>query len=411
MIARNMHEIDLKQSIMGLWVWLVLPLMVGQTLQAQTVGNTEFTYEIGIFNQYDLRTSSNNALAVHEFANDAFNRNIRSKMGEKSGNLAFGAFSFASTYMSMIWSHEFGHSLRAAQVGGHFHIHDASLPIPYTTMELPDSISLEDETLSVTGGFEVNYLNVRSIQRKFMKNNGASNVSLAFAFANRIMFPLYTSVIVPIDPEDPDVWINTAGDPVHVILPVFKNYSENQVFMSDGSVNPELVKFYQQAALLGSYFNLLDPQFYKEVAASFGDEKVDRKPVWLIGDEENGWTYGTLFNTSPLGYELYMNNYVNIDNNHFSVYLKFGRPFKNLGMGVVWDDVIHTETFSMNATVEAWDQDIYGAGIAAEVSSYVRMGQNLDLAIHTGYKTEGFVLGKQVSEGLNLGLGVRVNHD
>ncbi|MCF7807427.1 MAG: hypothetical protein K9N38_02755 [Candidatus Marinimicrobia bacterium] len=332
---------------------------------------------------------------------------IRPAMSPKLGDIAFSVFSFSTTYMILIWSHEFGHSLRAEQVGGHFNIHNANLPIPHTTMTLPDSISLVDETLSVTAGFEVNYLNVRTIQRDFMKNNGASNTDLAFAFANRIMFPLYTSVILPFTPEERDVWINTAGDPVHVILPVWKNYSDGQVFMADSSVNPDLVDLYGETALLGTYWNLLDPHFYKEVAASFGDETVERKPIWLIGDAENGWTYGTLFNVSPLGYELYMNNYINLDGKALSVYFKTGRPFKNNGLGLVWNEFLTTDKMTMTATVDAWDQDIFGSGVAAELTTDMWVADGIDLILHTGYKTEGYVLGKQIPEGFTLGMGLR----
>lgn len=375
-------------------------------LKAEDKIGTTF-YEIGLFNQYDLRNSATNALTVHRLSHDLFNTTIRSKMSEKSGNVAYGVFSFASTYMSMVWSHEFGHSLRAEQVGGHFNIHNANLPIPRTTMSLPDSINLVDETLSVTGGFEVNYLHVRTIQREFMQNNGASNTDLAFAFANRIMFPLYTSVIVPIDPEEKDVWINTAGDPVHVILPVWENYSHGKVFMADSTVNPDLVDFYGQAALLGTYFNLLDPHFYREAAASFGSEKVERKPIWLIGDEENGWTYGTLFNVSPLGYELYMNNYINIGGRSISVYFKTGRPFKNNGAGMVWHEFFKNEKITMSGRVEAWDQDIFDSGFSGELTTDLRLSERMGVVIHSGYKTEGYVLGKQIQDGFNLGLGIK----
>ena len=389
----------------------VLLIMCGiQSLQAAGHG-IGCRCEVSVFNNHDLRTSANNARTVHRLSHDLFNTKLRPQMSEKTGDIAFSAFSFASTYLSMVWSHEFGHSLRAAQVGGKFNIHNAALPIPYTTMELPDSISLVDETLSVTGGFEVNYLHIRSIQSEFMRDNGASNTDLAFAFANRIMFPLYTSVIVPIDPEERDVWINTAGDPVHVILPVWKNYSDGKVFMEDGSVNPDLVDFYGEAALLGTYFNFLDPQFYREIAASFGDEKVERKPIWLIGDEENGWTYGTLFNTSPLGYELYLNNYLNLNGRSLSVYFKTGRPFKNNGAGLTWNDFYSNDKVTMTGNLEAWDQDIFGSGFSAEVTTDLNLTDNLGVVIHSGYKTEGYVLGKQTTAGLNLGLGLRYSND
>ena len=396
-----------RMKSIQLFVICIIVCISSAVAQDSTVVNT---YRFGYYNQYDLRNSSTNALFIHRYSNDLFNDVVRPKMGEKTGNLAFGVFSFASTYMSMIWSHEFGHSLRAAQVGGHFKIHNAALPIPYTTMELPDSIDLVDESLSVTGGFEVNYLNVRTIQSDFIRNNGSSNVSLAFAFANRIMFPLYTSVIVPIDAEDPDVWINTAGDPVHVILPVWTNYSDGQVFMADNSVNPDLVDFYGEAVLLATYFNLLDPHFYKEVAASFGDEKVERKPIWLIGDHSNGWIYGTMFNVSPLGYELYLNNYIHLNGNQFSLYFKTGRPFKNNGAGLAWNNIAETDKYNVSASLETWDQDIFGSGIAGEATLEYKLSQNLGIVTSAGYKTEGYILGKQIAEGFNWSLGVQIFH-
>lgn len=78
---------------------------------------------------------------------------------------------------------------------------------------------------------------------------------------------------------------------------------------------------------------MLDPQFYREVGAAFGKSSKIRRPVFLIGDYRNGWTYGTLFNASPLGYELYFQNYIHYKNNQYGLYVKYGRPFKNIGLG------------------------------------------------------------------------------
>ena len=364
------------------------------------------TYQFGIYNQYDLRNTSQNAIATHRLIYDLQRSKLTPKMSGKLGAVTTEVLSFATTYLSMLWSHEFGHSLRAQQVGGEFRIHNVAFPIPYTTMHLPDSISLVDEALSVTAGFEVNHLNVRSIQREFILNNGASNEDLNFAFANRIMYPLYASVIVPIDPEDPEVWINTAGDPVHTTLPVFKNYSDNKVILEDGSVNPDLVAYYSQAAMLSSLFSLLDPQFYQVLGASFGQKGKARKPTYIIGDHENGWTYGTLFNVSPLGYELYMNNYIHLDGHKFSLYFKHGRPFKNNGVGLVWNEFISNNKLVVSASVEAWDQDLFGQGVSGETDVRYMVSQDLGLVINAGYKTEGYVLGKQVPAGINFGLGL-----
>lgn len=365
-------------------------------------------YEFGVYSHQDLRNSSINAVTTQRLLSD-LNRNwLSPKMEGKVGAVTTEVVSFATVYLSMLWSHEFGHKLRAKQVGGEFRIHNVALPIPHTTMHLPDSISLVDEALSVTAGFEVNSLNVRAIQKDFILNNGASNDDLGFSFANRLMYPLYASFIVPIDPEDPDVWINTAGDPVHTTLPVFKNYSNGQVILEDGTVNPDLVTYYGQAVMLSSLFNFLDPQFYQELGASFGKKKA-RKPTFLIGDQSNGWTFGTLFNVSPLGYELYMNNYIHLNDNKFSMYFKYGQPFKNNGLGMAWKDMITTEKMSASAVVDVWDQDLFGTGISTEVNLRIAMKQGLGLLLNGGYKSEGYVLGKPMEAGLTGGLGVDFN--
>lgn len=376
---------------------------------AQTMGKEQIgRYEFGIYSQYDLRNSSSNAISVHRALHDLYNQKAKPNLGEKWQGMTYNLFSFSSAYLTLLWSHEFGHSLRAKQVGGKFKIHNVALPIPYTTMHLPDSITLVDEALSVTAGFEVNTLNTRSIQREFILRNGGRNEDLAFALVNRLMFPLYTSVIIPINPEERDVWIDTAGDPVHVTLPVFKNYSDNQVFMADSSVNPDLVNYYKQSAIFSILFHLLDPQFYKEFGATFGEPRNDREPTYIIGDYVNGWTYGTLFNVSPLGYELYLNNYIHVDGNAFSFYLKYGRPFKNNGMGLIWNEIVNNNKTSISAVLEAWDQDIFGKGFAGEGTLIYKLSQNMGVIIKAGYKTEGYILGKQVAQGYNWSFGLKI---
>lgn len=363
-------------------------------------------YKFTFYSQNDLRNSSDNMLAINRMLLDGYRKGVVEKMDSKFGNITYDLFSFATVYMTMIWSHEFGHSLRANQVGGEFRIHNASLPIPYTTMHLPDDLSYTDVALSVTGGFEVNHLNIRKIQREFVAQNGTYNEDLAYAFANRLMHTIYTTLIVPIDASKPDVWINTAGDPVHCILPVFKNYSNDEVFLSDNSVNPELVKYYNQSVILGTYFNLLDPNFYREVGAAFGKKNKNRRPVYLIGNHENGWTYGTLFNVSPLGYELYMNNYLHLKGNQFSFYAKYGNPFKNNGVGLMWNNLFEAPYLHLSSTIDLWDQDIWGKGLAIELDGDYHIKDKFKVNFVLGYKTEGYVLGRQIDAGVNFGFGV-----
>lgn len=364
------------------------------------------TYAFGAYNNFDLRNSSVNAIGTYRLINDGFDSLLSSKLPPKPGRIAKNIFTFATTYLTMLWSHEMGHVIRAEQVGGKFNIHNFGLPIPFTTADLPADISLINEALFVAGGFEVNYLNVRSIQAEFIQQNKLWNEDLGFAFANRLFYPIYTTLIVPADPEENNVWIETAGDPIQYILPVFRNYSDDQVFLPDNSVNPELVQFYRQATLLAQVFNLLDPQFYREIGATFGKADKVRKPIWLIGDHSNGWTYGTLFNASPLGYELYMQNYIHVNNRQFGLYLKYGRPFKNLGMGISIKDLISIRKLKANLLIEGWNQDIFGTGASLELLGVWQINNSVDLNLNLGYKTQGYVLGKQLDDGLNAGFGI-----
>lgn len=363
------------------------------------------TYDFAIHNSYDLRNSSTNLISAYRLINDGFEKGIVSRMNPKIKNVSKGIFNFATLYLTMLWSHEFGHSLRAQQVGGKFKFHNVGLPFPYTTMHLPDDIALPDEALSVTGGFEVNYLNVRYLQRQFISQNGLWNNDLGLSFANRLMYPIYTTIVTPVDPEDTEVWIETAGDPVHYILPVFKHYSDDQVFLADNTVNPELVSFYNQATIFASFFQLLDPQFYREIGAAFGKSSKTRRPIFLIGDYDNGWTYGTLFNASPLGYELYFQNYLHLKGQQFGLYAKYGRPYKNLGLGIYMNNVINHPKVQTDLTLDIWDQDLFASGIAVESHTRYRPLDQFGLNFYVGYKTRGYVLGKQLEAGPNLGFG------
>lgn len=369
-------------------------------------GQWQRQYDFGVYNNHDLRNSSVNAIGAFRLINDGFDTLVTSKMKPKAGAITKSVFTFATTYLSMLWSHEMGHYIRAKQIGGNFNIHNFGLPVPYTTADLPSDVSLTNEAIFVTAGFEVNYLNVRRIQAEFVKQNGLWNEDLGFAFANRLMYPIYTTLITPVDPEEPNVWIETAGDPVHYILPVFKEYSNNNVFLPDSTVNPDLTKFYNQATIFAQFFNFLDPQFYREIGAAFGNSSKTRRPIFLIGDHSNGWTYGTLFNASPLGYELYMQNYIHLKNRQYGLYFKYGRPFKNLGVGLTINDVFKYKNLKADMLVEGWSQDLFGSGGSVELLGTWNVNNSLGLNFNLGYKTDGYVLGKQLDDGLNVGFGM-----
>ncbi|TNE79950.1 MAG: hypothetical protein EP332_09345 [Bacteroidetes bacterium] len=175
--------------------------------------------------------------------------------------------------------------------------------------------------------------------------------------------------------------------------------------MPDSSVNPALIRYYNQSTYLGLLWNLADPQLYREVGATFGKNKT-RRPIFLLGNQTQGWTYGTLFNVSPLGYELYLNNYIHLANQQFMLYLKYGDPFKNKGIGLVWHKLIAQNNWKLSAKVDAWDQGLFGKGLSTEVMTSLKFSKHFGLFANLGYKSKGYVLGKQLGAGLNLGGGL-----
>jgi len=366
-------------------------------------------YEIGIAPSHDLNNVSRNSLTTFKVVQDIFSRGIQPKLPEKVGNILGGVWSFSFTYLFMIWPHEFGHSMRANQVGGQFKIHNVALPFPYTTMHLPDEASFQDRALSVIGGFEINYLTSRRIQDDFYEYNGLYNDELGLAFVHKMMYPIYVSLVVPQDPNKQETWINTAGDPVHYIMPVWQMYSNDEIFLPDSTVNPGLVDFYGQSALLATFLNLLDPAFYKQAGAAFGKVTDGKRPWYLIGNEHNGWSYGTMFNTSILGYEVFLNNYLKLNDRLYILRLKTGRPYKNNSITVSSPDIYKSENIKLGALMEIWDQDIFGLGFMIHTDFSYSLNKKIDLNFQLGYKTKGYTIGRSVQDNLIGWIGLKYN--
>ncbi|MFC2090358.1 hypothetical protein ACFLT1_06235 [Bacteroidota bacterium] len=392
----------------ALWILLFIPFsLFAQEDQDSTTYHRH--YEIGIAPSYDLDNVSRNGLTTYKLIQDAYSRGIQPKLPEKLGNVLGGVWSFSFSYLAMIWPHEFGHSLRAHQVGGHFNIHNVALPIPYTTMTLPDDVSFQSSALSITGGFEINYLTSRRIQDDFYEYNGLYNDELGMAFINKMMYPIYVSLVIPQDPKEQDTWINTGGDPVHFIMPVWQRYSNDEIFLSDGSVHPGLVDFYGQSALLATFYNLLDPAFYKQAAAAFGKVTDGKRPWYLIGNEHNGWSYGTMFNTSILGYEVFLNNYLKLNDRLYILRLKTGRPYKNNSITLSSPNIYTSEKIKIGALVEVWDQDIFGVGGMIHSDISYSISDKIDVNLQLGYKTEGSTIGRTVESNFIAWVGLKYN--
>ena len=367
-------------------------------------------YQYIIAPNYDLRNSSVNTRTTGKLLHDAFTRGIGPKIKNKTvKSISEGIWSFGTIFYTMLMGHEFGHMLRAEQAGGKFTIDKFSFPVIYGNMDLPPDHTLEEDILSVAGGFEVNSLMVKDIQLDLYKHHRLYNDELSLSFTNRLMYPVYFSLIARVDPEKPETWENTMGDPVHWIKPIWER-SGSSILQPDGSVNPALSRFYKHAALASLLWNFADMNFYREVAGSFGDNLEGQNAKYLIGDQNNGWGYGTFFNTSVLGAELHLTNYFRLDKKLYTFRATYGFPFRNIGVGIGAYEVLAKQSkINFDVTLDVWDQEFYDKGFALSVNTNYSLGNHFNLVMQTGYKTERYSMGRIINQGFIGHMGLRYN--
>lgn len=388
-----------------LFIFAISLSAIAQKTPADTSNFYQY-YELNLSAKDNLHMAAYNGLTAHKALQNALLYGLEPALPEKLGGAVSGLVGLGITYYAMLYSHEFGHVIRTKNAGGKFKFHNHNLPFPYTTLTLPEDVSLIDETLAVTGGFEVNYLAARRIQNDFIEYNGVYNTELALYFAHRMMLPIYTTLVVAVDPNDPNTWIETAGDPVHIVHPVWKMYSDGKVFEEDGSVVKGLANLYNQTNILGTFWNLTDPVFLKSFGSLFKSSKDGQRPWFLLGNHENGWTYGTSFNTSPLGYELYLHQYVTLNAKLYQLTLKTGEPFRNNSINLYSPNFFENEQLKIGAELQVFDQAMFGKGFHASGELTLTLSKQIKARLQAGYKTEGYILGRQLDGGLTGQLGL-----
>jgi hypothetical protein len=370
-------------------------------------------YNLGLGVPYDLSNAAINARTAGKALIDVYYRGIAPQVRSPLARDFIGSlWSFTVCWSSAMWPHELGHFLRVKQVGGDFWIEKIAFPVAFGAVRFPAGSSLEDELLFVIGGLEVNSLMALGIQQDNFRYNGLYNDELYTALFHRLMFPAYTWLFAPIDPADPGSWKNendeqvSFGDVASMARLVLERQGKS-VLLGDGSVNPELVSFYQSAKLWSLLWNLADINLYYQLTALFRGELAGTNPPYVIGDARRGWSYGTLFNATVLGVELLLNNYVNWDGRHYRAYLKYGFPLTDYGMGIGFLDIFSESFLDTNLEIHAWHQEYYGTGFAIGADLDIPLSKNLYARFRSLWKLEGYLLGTPLQQGLSGYIGLK----
>ena len=358
-------------------------------------------YTFVVAPSYEMEIVSHNSESLNRLFQDTYTKDIGPLIGNNTARYWLGeSWAVFWTYMYIIWPHESGHWIRGKQGAGDFIFHNYALPFPYTTVDMAPEATLEDEILISIGGFEINSLMARQAEVAFYEKRYSYSDTMINSLVHKLFFPLYSFVVFPADPEKADTWVNTAGDPVHFVLPTYERFTGRPAVKSDGSVDDTLIGFFREATYASLLWNMLDPFLYQS-AYAFTD-KTKTKPFsarpWLFGDYTLGWIYGTLFNPSPLGYELYFNNYLYLDDRLYVLTLKYGRPFKNNAVGLYVPRLYQKNKVSVNVDIEVWDQDIYGIGGGVGSTLRYRYSNDLTLLFKAELKDRGYQLGKRIKQ-------------
>ncbi|MFC1539837.1 hypothetical protein ACFL6H_10475 [Candidatus Latescibacterota bacterium] len=319
--------------------------------------------------------------SLNTIFHDIYFKKLASHVPKKAAPYTETAWSVFWTYTFSLWPHEFGHWARANQAGGDFVIKGYNFPFPKAEMRLPLNMAPEYQSLSIVGGFEINTLMKRNAHTRFYRDGYAHAYELIHAFIQEVYYPFYAFVVTPADPVAPSTWTDTRGDPVESTLSVFKKHTGREPIRPDGTVDPKLVDLYRETIYMNLVWTLLDPMLYESAKAFRADMSTDygRMEARMFGGDRIAWIYGTEFNASPLGYELYFNNYLKLNGKLHILYLKTGRPYNNNGIGIEVPALYKRKNLTLGASLDYWNQDIYGSGGAVSLGASYRLYKGFGL--------------------------------
>lgn len=384
----------------------IMPTAKGQ--QDSTYNHSR-QYSLVYGPHYELETFATTGITLNKVFTDIYYRGFANEIPQKLAPWTDTIWSIFWSFMCTMWPHDGGHWSRAQQVGGDFVITKFGFPFPVAEMRLPDVLDPKDETLISIGGHEINFLMREQIHSDYYDKQYIYADELIHAFVQDVLFPFYAFVIASADPTEPSIWLDTRGDPVEYTLSVYKSYTGRPPVRDDGTVDPTLIKQYRESSYLSVIWPLLNPLFYKSLTAFSADMRQNHGLMlgpWMLRGNNVSWSWGTHFHPSPLGYELHLNNYILYNEKLLIVKLKSGRPYKNIGVGISSPRILEKGAFQFGLSADIWDQDKYGNGISMQINAAYRPENGLGLIVKSGYKSEGYLVGRNVDESWILLAGI-----
>ena len=277
-------------------------------------------------------------------------------------------------------------------------------------MDLPDDASWEDGALALVGGFEVNNLTLKTSRDRFYEQGYLFADQMVHSFIQEVYFPFYTLVVAPARVHETDTWLDTRGDPVEYTLQVFAGYYDRPAIRADNSVDPDLIALYRENFIVNILWTLADPMLYQS-ARGFGAESMHSVLTpWRIDSKHFSWTWGTLFNPSPLGYELHLTQYLWRKDRLYQLGLRASRPFDGWGVQIGLPELYRSDRLALNLTYDFWDQSLYGSGHALDLEMLLTPLPWLDVGLRGYWKQYGYLLGKPLGEHSGAFLALRVRN-
>ena len=365
---------------------------------------TQREYPLALGDKLDSRNVVRTSIALNKLGYDIFNKGASDFLPPRMVPWLEPAWSFFWTFNFTMWPHDYGHWVRANQVGGNFVIEKYGFPFPLARMDVPSDATSLEKTMMSAGGFEINSMMRIHTEQRFFQTGYRDAEDMVHSFIQTMMFPMYTILIAPTDPGKVDTWLDTYGDPVDIVKQVFENYSGRSAIRGDNRVDPQLVKLYREYFWVNIATTLLDPMVYKSATAFAMDMRQHprgRAP-WLYQTDTLLWSYTSRFNPGALGYEVYLTQHIRAMNHYFSFYARYGRPFKNRGVGVHLPELWRAGKFSLDTTVDIWDQDLFGRGAMLMISPHYRLSSRIQLSMDVHWKDKGYVMGHRLARGTGV---------